>query len=227
MIHLAPHWNWRGKEGKVIQVLAFTNCDSVELFVNGKSFGLKSLDFPRQGTSGGWNRYDRPLINTTTADLHLIWDVPYEPGTLKAIGRKAGKVVIEEEVRTTGAPAAVRLSVDRNMINADERDVVHVKIEVVDGNGNIVPNANEPIQVTVQGPASLIGLDNGNPMDHVSMKSNQRKTFNGLALAVIQAAKTMGTIHVEVNSSTIKGASVDITAQKAELPFTTIEKIKK
>jgi beta-galactosidase len=88
MIHLAPHWNWKGKEGKVLQVMAYTNCDSVELFVNGRSFGIKALEFPRQGNSGGWNRYDRPPVNTTTGDLHLLWDVPYETGTLKAVGKK-------------------------------------------------------------------------------------------------------------------------------------------
>src|SRR5687768_2617741 len=63
MIHQTPHWNWSGKDGKVIQVMAYTNCDSVELFLNGKSFGIKALEFPRQGNSGGWNRYDRPLVN--------------------------------------------------------------------------------------------------------------------------------------------------------------------
>ena len=71
MIHLFPHWNWKGKEGKVIPVMAYTNCDSVELFVNGKSFGIKALEFPRQGNSGGWNRYDHPPVNITTGDLHL------------------------------------------------------------------------------------------------------------------------------------------------------------
>jgi beta-galactosidase len=116
MVHLFPHWNWSGKEGKVIPVMAFTNCDTVELFVNGKSFGKKSLEFPRQGNSGGWNKYDRPQVNITTGDLHLTWDVPYEPGVLKAVGRKGGKVAYETEIHTAGEPAAIRLSSDRNSI---------------------------------------------------------------------------------------------------------------
>lgn len=222
MIHLAPHWNWKGKEGKVIQVMAYTNCDSVELFVNGKSFGIKALQFPRPGNSGAWNRYDVPPVNNTTADLHLIWDVPYEPGTLKAVGRKGGKVVAQEEVRTTGVPAAFRLSVDRNTINADERDVAHVKIEVVDGNGYVVPDANEPVQIIVEGVGKLIGLDNGNPFDHTSMKSDRRNTFNGLALAVIQSGNKAGTIRVRTNSS-LKNASIEIVTTKTGEQISTVE----
>jgi len=227
MVHLSPHWNWKGKEGKVIQVMAYTNCDSVELFVNGKSFGIKALEFPRQGNSGAWNRYDRPLVNTTTGDLHLIWDVPYEPGTLKAVGRKGGKVVYEEELHTTGVPAAIRLSVDRNTIHADQSDVAHVKVEVVDENGYVVPNANNLIQLTVEGAGNLIGFDNGNPRDSTSMKSSQRRAFNGLALAVIQSDSKPGSIRVQVASSILKGASVDIITQKINTPVATIENLKK
>ena len=92
MLHLFPHWNWQGHEGQVIPVVCYTSCDTVELLLNGKSFGVKSLEFPRQGTSGGWNSYARPQQPTgTTADLHLTWDVPYEPGTLKAVGYKYGQ----------------------------------------------------------------------------------------------------------------------------------------
>ncbi len=227
MIHLFPHWNWKGKEGKVIQVMAYTNCDSVELFVNGKSFGIKALEFPRQGNSGGWNRYDRPPVNSTTGDLHLMWDVPYEPGTLKAIGRKGGKVVVEEEIHTAGLPSAIRLSVDRNVINADQRDVAHVKIEIVDENGNVVPDANDLVQLTIEGAGTLIGFDNGNPADHTSLKTNQRKTFNGLALVIIQSDNKAGTIRIVANSSSVKTASIEITALKVNVTVATIESLKK
>jgi beta-galactosidase len=227
MIHLAPHWNWSGKEGKVIQVMAYTNCDSVELFVNGKSFGIKATEFPRQGNSGAWNRYDRPLINTTTSDLHLMWDVPYEAGELKAAGRKGGRVVVEERVTTTKLPAAIRLSVDRDTINADQQDVSHVKIEVVDENGQVVPDADELIKITIDGAGTLIGLDNGNPMDHTSMKSNERKTFNGLALAVVQSGNRPGSIQVQASSATLKGASIELIVEKTRPPYTAIENIKK
>lgn len=227
MIHLFPHWNWNGKEGEVIQVMAYTNCDSVELFLNGKSFGIKALEFPRQGNSGGWNRYDRPLVNTTTGDLHLMWDVPYEPGTLKAIGRKGGKIVTEEEIKTTGIPASIRLSVDRDAIKADQMDVAQIKIEVVDENGAVVPDADNSIQLKVEGVGKLIGFDNGNPADHTSMKSSERKTFNGLALAVVQSTDTSGKINITASSSSLKGASIDIITEKVNNPILTIESLKK
>jgi beta-galactosidase len=227
MIHLFPHWNWKGKEGKVIQVMAYTNCDSVELFVNGKSFGTKALQFPRPGNSGGWNRYDFMPVNTTTGDLHLTWDVPYEPGTLKAVGRKGGKIVVQEEIHTTGAPAAFRLSVDRNNIDADQRDVAHIKIEAIDANGNVIPDASEPVQIIVEGEGRLIGLDNSNPFDHTSMKSDHRNTFNGLALAVVQSNNKTGTIRVRTNSSSLKNASVEITTKKPNVAIATVESLKK
>lgn len=214
MIHLAPHWNWKGREGQVIQVLAYTNCDTVELFVNGKSFGMKSIDFPRQGNSGGWNRYDQPLINNSTGDLHLTWDVPYAAGTIKAVGRKGGKIVVEEALQTTGAPAGIRLSADRNNINADGKDVSHIKVEIIDEKGNMVPDANNNVTLTVEGAGNLIGFDNGNPRDHTAMKSPKRNAFNGLALAVIQSGSKPGTITIRATSPDIKEGTIQIVTGK-------------
>lgn len=194
---------------------AFINCDTVELFLNGKSYGVKALQFPRPGNSGAWNRYDIPPVGVTTGDLHLMWDVPYEAGTSKAVGKKSGKIVVEEEIKTAGAPAAFRLSVDRNTIHADERDVAHVKIEVLDDAGNIVSNANVPVQIIVEGEGRMIGLDNGNPVDHTSMKSDKRNTFNELALAVVQSNYKPGKIRMRTNSSSLKNASIEIATKKA------------
>jgi beta-galactosidase len=213
MVHLTPHWNWAGKQGKVIQVLAYTNCDSVELFLNGRSFGIKALEFPRQGNSGAWNRYDRPLVGITTGDLHLMWDVPYEPGELKAVGRKGGRIVVEEKLVTAAEPAAIRLSVDRNVIQPHADAVAHVKVEIIDDKGNVVPYANNLIQLAIEGAGRLIGFDNGNPADHTSMKSNQRKTFNGLALAIIQPGNKTGKISVRAGSPGIKEATIEIIVQ--------------
>ena len=223
MIHVSPHWNWKGREGKIIPVLVYTNCESVELFLNGKSFGTKALEFPRQGNSGGWNRYDRPQVNITTGDLHLSWDVPYEAGTLKAVGKKGGKVVYEEEIRTTGLATSIRLSVDRNEINADARDVAHVKVEVVDENGNVVPNANNQIQLSVTGAGSLIGFDNGNPVDHTSMKSSQRNVFNGLALAIIQSTLNKGNIKISATAPNLKASTIEINTLENTHPVQLVE----
>jgi beta-galactosidase len=213
MVHLFPHWNWAGHEGQVIPVIAYTNCDSVELFLNDKSFGIKSYVFPQQGNSGSWIKYDRPFINATTSDLHLTWDVPYEPGILKATGRKNGKIVIEE-IHTSSRPDAIRLTIDRNEINADAHDIAYIKVEIVDENGYLVPDANNLIEFKVEGDGVLAGTDNGNPQDITPMKSNKRQTFNGLALAIIQSTQQSGNIRLTAVSENIKSANVQIISHK-------------
>jgi beta-galactosidase len=215
IVHLFPHWNWKGHEEQVIPVVAYTNCDSVELFLNDKSFGIKSVEFPQQGNSGGWNAFARPYVPATTSDLHLSWDVPYEPGTLKVIGKKNGKI-ITEEARTTSKPAAIRLSADRQNISADAHDIVNVKVEIVDENGLVVPDANNLIEFKVAGEGILKGTDNGNPEDKIQMQSKQRNTFNGLALAVIQSTEENGSIRLTAMSIGLKEATLQIVSHKSK-----------
>ncbi|MBN1359978.1 MAG: DUF4982 domain-containing protein [Sedimentisphaerales bacterium] len=218
MVHVFPHWNWEGREGQVIPVLAYSNCDAVELFLNGKSLGEKRLEFPRQGTSGGWNRYARPRVNATTADLHIAWDVPYEPGVLKAVGKRGRQVVCTEEIRTAGAPAAVRLSVDRETIAGDGRDVAHVKVEIVDADGLVVPTADNLVQFDVTGQGRLIGVDNSDPRDHDSFQAPQRRAFNGLCLAIVQSNREPGEIRLSARSEGLEGASIEVAVRASPLP---------
>jgi beta-galactosidase len=214
MIHLFPHWNWEGNEGQIIPVLVYSNCDAVELFLNGKSYGEKRLEFPRQGNSGSWASYATPPVNATTADLHLSWDIPYEPGTLKAVGKKNGEVVCTEIIETAGKPAAIKLIVDNKQITADNQDVAHIRIEVTDAKGNIVPTADNLIRYKVVGSGKLIGLENGNSSDHEPYKSNQRSVFNGLGLAIVQAGKTPGKITVTASSDGMKDTFVEVFVEK-------------
>src|ERR1039458_4366920 len=101
MVHLFPHWNWKGREGQFIPVTCYTNCDTVELFINGRSVGVRGYEFPRYGMQERYgNLAPRERTLRTTADLHLSWDVPYEPGTLKAVGTKDGVAVVTMEVST-------------------------------------------------------------------------------------------------------------------------------
>ncbi|MGE4587681.1 MAG: glycoside hydrolase family 2 TIM barrel-domain containing protein, partial [Mangrovibacterium sp.] len=213
MIHLFPHWNWKGKKGQIIPVLAYSNCDAVELFLNGKSCGEKKLEFPRPGTSGSWAHYDKPPLNAATADLHLSWDVPYEPGELKAVGKINGDIVCTETVKTAGEPAALRLTSDKETLRANGQDVVHLTVEIVDSNGVVVPDANNEIHFTVNGEARLIGVENGNSLDHSPPKATVKKAFNGLILGIVQATRKAGAVSVEVSSPGIKGAAVKMTAQ--------------
>ena len=218
MVHLFPHWNWKGREGHVIPVVCYTSCDTVELFLNGKSYGAKSLEFPRQGTAGGWNRYARPQVFPTTADLHLSWDVPYEPGTLKAVGRKNGQVVSEEEIRTTGEPAAMALSVDRQTLRAGQRDVAHFTIRIVDARGDTVPGSDATITFDLQGPAALIGVDNGNPASHEDFKASHRQAFNGFCLAIVQSTCDPGKVRFTARAEGLKEASLEIEIQPGTPP---------
>ncbi len=210
MIHLFPHWNWPGREGQVIPVLCYSNCDAIEIFLNGKSYGEKRLEFPRPGNAGSWYRYAKPPVNGTTADLHLSWDVPYEPGVLKAVGRRGGKEVCVNEVQTTGEPSAIRLSVDRDTIAADKRDIVHITVEVVDAVGIVVPTADNLVHFKIEGEGRLIGVDNGNPVDHDSFKADRRKAFNGLCLVILQSTHKPGRIRLTARADGLKEATVEI-----------------
>lgn len=188
VLHLFPHWNWPGREGEVIPVLAYTNCRSVELFLNGRSLGVKRFEFPAQGASGGWNSYARPVVDATTDDLHLEWDVPYEPGVLKAVGRtRDGTVACEAEVRTAGAPVSVRLSVDRDTITSDPGDVAHVIVEIVDSVGTVVPTASNEVRFSVSG-GRIVALDNADLTDHEPYQTDHRRAFGGRGLAIVRAA---------------------------------------
>jgi len=208
MLHLFPHWNWPGREGQVMPVLAYTSCDGVELFLNGKSFGVKAREFPRQGTAGGWNKYARPQVFPTTADLHLQWDVPYEPGELKAVGFMNGRQVCEERTRTSGKPAKIMLSTDRERLRAGMRDVAHLFVKILDRHGNIVPGAENLVEFELQGAGKLLGVDNGNPASHESFQANERKTFDGLALAVVEAGCDPGEFRVSATSEKLAGATL-------------------
>jgi beta-galactosidase len=213
MIYLFPHWNWEGKEGQVIPVLCFTNCDSVELFLNGKSFGLKSYVFPARGmdVTKGWGEQDyNRMRNPTTGDLHLAWDVPYEPGTLRAVGKKNGQVVCMQEVVTAGAPARLECTADREAISADGQDVVHLTIRVLDAAGQRVPKAENLISFDIAGEGRLIGVDNGSPTSHAPFQASECKAFNGLCIAIIQSTAKAGKIQMTVTSPGLQAHHVAV-----------------
>jgi beta-galactosidase len=209
VLHLFPHWNWPGRAGQVIPVLAYTNCNIVELFLNGRSLGEKRLEFPAQGTSGGWNSYAQPVVNATTSDLHLSWDVPYEPGVLRAVGkRRDGTVACNGEVHTAGTPATIRLGVDRDTITTGRGDVVHVTFEIVDSAGTVVPTADNVVSFTATGGRVLL-VDNANLQDLDPYRPDRRAAFNGRGLAILRA-KEPGVLRVNANADGLRPASVSV-----------------
>jgi len=161
---------------------------------------------------GKWgNLPPRARTPRTTGDLHLTWDVPYAPGTLKAVGVKDGNSAATMEITTTGQAASINLSVDRATIAADRRDVAHVTVEIRDAQGRIVPTANNDVVFDVQGEGKLLGVDNGDMQSHEDYKSNRCKAFNGLCLAIVQSTATPGQIKIAASSPGLQPGSVTIT----------------
>jgi beta-galactosidase len=212
VLHLFPHWNWPGREGQTIPVLAYTNCSAVELFLNGRSLGEKRLEFPAQGTSGGWNTYALPRVAATTNDLHLSWDVPYQPGVLRAVGRKRdGSSCQTTEVRTAGPAVAVRLRTDRDTVTAGVEDVALIRFSIVDSSTVIVPAADHAVRVRVSG-GSIIATDNGNLQDHDPYQSTTRRAFNGQGLAIIRPVGR-GTMRVTASADGLREATMTIVVR--------------
>ena len=210
VLHLLPHWNWEGREGDILQVACFTNCEEVELFVNGKSYGTKSTEYPRKGVELSWSQYGPGKNFATTSDLHLVWDVEYQPGEIKAVGIKNGER-FEQIIRTAGAPAQIRASVDRESFKADPTDVAHITVEVLDAEGNICPLADNLIKFSVKG-AELIGVESGNMQDLSSVLASERKAYSGMCLGIVAAEKP-GTVTVTVESEGLTPATITFKAE--------------
>jgi beta-galactosidase len=175
VLHLFPHWNFAGREGEEISVWVHSNLEKVELFLNGKSLGSQKV--PHLG--------------------HLEWKVKYAAGAIEARGSKGGKVVLTEKRETTGPTAAIRLTADRTVIDADGEDVAVLTVEVLDKEGRAVPTASNHIGFKVSGEGVLIGVGNGDPNCQESDKEPKRSLFNGLAQVIVQSTKTAGEIHFE------------------------------
>ena len=210
VLHLFPHWNWEGHEGQIIQVACYTNCEDVELFVNGKSYGKKTTEFPRQGVDVSWAQYGPGKRYATTSDLHLVWDVEYQPGEIKVVGTKNGEQ-FEEVIRTAGKPASIRLSVDRDSFKADPSDVAHVTAEILDAEGNIVPLADNLVKFEVSG-GKLVGVESGNMADLSSVLASERKAYSGKCLAIVGASKA-GSVMVKATSDGLEASEITFIAR--------------
>jgi beta-galactosidase len=187
LVHLFPHWNWAGREGQPVEVWAHSNCEAVELLVNGRSMGRKPVERGR----------------------HVAWTLPYAPGRIEARGYRAGRRVAAMVRETTGAAEAVRLVCDRRTIAADGRDVAMIRAEIVDKAGRVVPDAKPMVTFDTDGPARVIGVGNGDPNCHEPDRATQRSAFHGLAQAIVQSIGGQGPVRV---SATAQGLRAGVWA---------------
>ena len=169
VIHLFPHWNWAGREGELIDVWCFTNLERVELFVNGASAGIK--DVPRNS--------------------HVSWKVPYAPGFIEARGLRPTAAPLVMRRETTGPPATIVLRCDRDVerdrLAADGEDAAVIRVEITDANGRVVPTASNVVAFKVSDTGHILGVGNGDPSSHEPDHASERRAFNGLCMAIVQA----------------------------------------
>jgi len=212
VVHLLPHWNWTGKEGQMIPIMAYTNAEEVELFVNGKSLGRKKLGVDAVVVPTGRN------VSATqqfTSKYRLEWQAPYAPGSLRAVGYKGGRQIAVDEVRTAGAPARLRLTPDRARITADGQDLSFITVRVEDKDGNFCPLADNLVQFKVEGAGKIEAVDNGNAATVEPFQADHRKAFNGLALLIVRSrAGEAGRIQVTATSQGLPPASTAVTTSR-------------
>jgi beta-galactosidase len=199
MLHLLPHWNWPDRLGQNVPVFCYTNYPKAELFVNGKSMGVKQKD-----KSHKYTRY------------RLMWkDVVYQPGEIKVVAYdENNKAVAEQTIKTAGEPYKVRLTADRAKIKADGKDLSFVTVEIIDKDGNLCPRADNLVFFDVKGAGKLKALCNGNAIDQTSFSSNYMRVFNGKLVAIIESTTLFGDAVISVSGGKLLKEDVKISIEK-------------
>lgn len=199
VLHILPHWNLQGHEGESIDIWVYSNCDEVELTVNGKNLGRKTM--PKNG--------------------HLSWKALYQPGVVRAVGYKGGKKLLVRKVETTGAAAHISLTADRALIKADNRDVAVFRAELQDKKKRFVPTACNELTIHVSGPVRILGVGNGDPAyqaterpEDAGARTYRVKAFNGLAQILLQSTGEAGHAKLTVTADNLPEASFDLQVQE-------------
>lgn len=198
MFHVLPHWNWPDRIGQNVPVFCYTNYPKAELFVNGKSMGVKQKD--------NTNKYTR---------YRLMWkDVVYQPGEIKVVAYDANnKAVAEQAIKTAGSSYSVRLTADRTTIKSDGKDLSFVTVEVVDKDGNLCPRASNLLFFEVSGAGRLKAVCNGNAIDQTSFSSNYMNAFNGKIVAIIESGEAAGEVVLNVSGGKLTPQELKIMCQ--------------
>jgi len=208
MVHVLPHWNWPNRVGETIPVVAYTNAEEVELFVNGVSQGrkVKGIDKVRIPVE---LRYKKKMKHFDSP-YRLQWQVKYQPGDIKVVAYNSGKVVATKQIFTAGLAAEVRLTADRSVLTADGYDLSYITADILDAKGNLVPDADNLIHFTVEGAAEIEAVGNGDSATIEPFVANYRRAFNGKALLIIRSKRgqlgevTVGGYSKELKNNAIK-----------------------
>jgi beta-galactosidase len=187
---VAPNWTWPGYEAVSFKVDVYSASEQVELFLNGRSLGVKPT-----------GRQEKFIAT---------FAVPYEPGELKAVGSTGGKPCAEYLLQTAGAPVKIQLTPDRAVIQAKAGDLCFVTVEVLDAAGHMHPNADQSISFTVEGEGTLAAVGNGNPTSTESYRGNQRKVYRGRCLAVVKSNGKSGEIRLHAQAEGLEPANIII-----------------
>jgi beta-galactosidase len=199
-IHILPHWNWPDRIGKNTPVYVYTNGDSAELFLNGKSLGKRAKD---------------PKAEAVRDRYALRWlDVPYQPGELKAVAYRKGQELGTATVRTAGEPATLRLTPDRTTLKADGEDLSFVLVEAVDADGNLCPLAMNEVKFDVTGAATIAGVGNGDHHFPAEFSTDRVALFHGKAMLIIRTSEGVaGTIRITASSKGLEKSEMAVEAR--------------
>ena len=192
LVHVFPHWNWAGREGKQIRVIAVGNTAEVELLLNGQSLGTKPV------SPEDW----------------VEWRVPFAPGKLEARGITDGKVVTTDAVETTGQPAAIALRTDMPRLRANAQDIAVAEVSIVDAAGRVVPIASDEVTFTIEGPGEIAGVGNGDPASHEPDVAKKRSAFNGHCACMVRASNATGKVKLVASAPNLKPATLEIVMEK-------------
>ena len=197
-LHIFPHWNLQGHEGEEVELWTYSNCDEVELTVNGKKLSRQTM--PKNG--------------------HLKWKAVYKPGKVVATGYKNGKRIMTQVIETTKPAAVVVLKSDRQQITADGRDVAVITVEIQDSKGRLVPDACQMLDITLAGDGRILGVGNGDPSylgaDHPKDKDCKQfsiPAFNGLAQIILQSGSTASDMTLTVGAGGLKSGNIVIATR--------------
>jgi major membrane immunogen (membrane-anchored lipoprotein) len=183
-------WNWAGYEDTSLQVNVYSSCDEVELFLNNKSLGRKKTE--------------------RSARFMATWDVPYQPGLLKAIGYQGKKQVNSATLQTSNEVSQIKLTADRTKIKSDGQDLSYITVELTDANGIRNPKAENLVSFKIEGPGTIVGVGNANPVSLESYQLPHRKAWQGRCLVVIKSANQPGEIRLRASSEGISAKEIKI-----------------